>query len=279
MKIPLISVIVPSFRSGKSISFLFDSILEQSFKNFEIIVADGGSDDDTLEIIEKYKSSFKNMIVNSEKDEGIYDAINKGVSLANGKWIYIIGTDDRIFDKDVFLHFSEMENKVNERLIYGNVQVVGDAGWARDGQIYDGSFDNSKLLIKNICQQAVFYHYLLFKKYGMFEKRYKVCSDWDFLLRVVSHEPIKYIDLTVARFYGGGTSVSRMDEAFQAEFIRNLYKYFGRRLKSSEFYSLRHKIHDLAGEFYRSGKRISAYKCNRIYKWLDEHPPNIRDSV
>ena len=94
-----ISVITVCYNSVKTIEKTINSVLSQSFKNFEYIIIDGGSTDGTLEIIEKFKNKIDNVI--SKKDTGIFDAINKGINLSNGDIISIIHSDDIFFNNDV----------------------------------------------------------------------------------------------------------------------------------------------------------------------------------
>lgn len=270
---PFLSVIIPCFRSAKTLPHLLESLSQQSFRDFEVLVMDGGSDDATIQVAEKWRDSLPALKIQSEKDEGIYDAINKGIQTSKGEWIYVIGSDDRIFSADVFALFHSHVNGRSERLVYGNVEIKGDAGWAKDGQIYDGEFDRAKIISSNICQQAVFYHRNLFDRYGLFEKRYSVCADWDFLFRVIAREKIHYLGFTIAHFYGGGTSVNRQDLLFQEELPENLYRYFGRDLRSSDFYPLRYRILDLAGHFHARGKRLKAWRCQRIFSHLQSLSP------
>lgn len=269
---PFLSVIIPCFRSENTLPHLLESLSKQSFLNFEVIIMDGASDDGTISTAEKWSKSIPSLIIRSEKDEGIYDAINKGIGIAKADWIYIIGSDDQIFSNEVFSSFHSYALKSNEKLLYGDVQVVGDAGWAKDGQIYNGHFERADIVKQNICQQAIFYHRSLFSRYGLFEKRYKTCADWDFLFRVIANENCAYIPLTVALFYGGGTSVNRQDAVFQEELPLNLYNYFGRALRSPDFYSLRYRFYDLAGVFHSKGKRWNAFRCSRIFKYLNDLP-------
>lgn len=196
---------------------------------------DGGSTDRTISTVHAFNAQARmEMKIVSEKDHGIYDAINKGIQGASGQWIYVLGTDDRFYSsstlEEVAAHLDSQDN-----IVYGNVKVVGDAGWVKDGQVHDGEFPISKLVQRNICQQAVFYNARVFRQAGYFNENYKVCADWDFILRCAARYKLKYIDLIIANFYGGGASGSGESEKFYNELPLNLYKYFGRRILHEEF--------------------------------------------
>ena len=101
---PLVSIITVTFNAEADLEKCIKSVISQTYTNIEFIIIDGGSTDGTLDIIEKYKKNISYSI--SEKDKGIYDAWNKGVSVANGEWIAFLGSDD------VYLE-NAIENYIN----------------------------------------------------------------------------------------------------------------------------------------------------------------------
>lgn len=141
---PFFSIIVPSFNTSETIRGLLNSILEQSFKHFEIVIIDGVSSDQTIEIIHSYNDP--RIRVFSEKDNGIYDAMNKGIACAEGTWLYFMGADDIIYDSTILAQIKEnIDNKSIKDIIYGDVQIIGNGIWAKHSDIYDGPFDMEKL--------------------------------------------------------------------------------------------------------------------------------------
>lgn len=233
---PLISIVIPSYNSSGTIRHCLNSIASQTFREFEVIVADGKSKDNTVEILEEYAKQYSLPLKwISEKDEGIYDAVNKGIRLSSGKWIYVLGTDDALYAPDTLAKIAPVLTNTGEEIVYGNVKVIGDAGWAKDGTIHDGEFPLSKLLQRNICQQSVFYPATVFDRIGFFNRNYRVCADWDFILRCAAQFKLKYIEQVIAAFHGGGASTAGESETFYDDFASNLYKYFGRRIRKKEF--------------------------------------------
>src|SRR5687767_5868627 len=99
MDTPLISIIIPTYNSGQVIDSALASVASQSLSNYEVIVVDGLSTDETLQIAQKYLDQGLKIIVVSEKDSGIYDAMNKGLKIATGRWIYFLGSDDTLFSQ------------------------------------------------------------------------------------------------------------------------------------------------------------------------------------
>ena len=94
----LITIIIPTYNCEKTIGDALDSILGQSIKEVEVLIVDGLSTDRTLEIVAQYQTKHANIVLHSEKDEGIYDAMNKGIGLAKGDWLYFMGSDDTLFE-------------------------------------------------------------------------------------------------------------------------------------------------------------------------------------
>lgn len=207
---PFFSIIIPTFNAAKTLSTCLDSILNQACTNFEILLIDGCSTDDTLFIIKKYVAlANANIKWISEIDKGIYDAMNKGIKLAKGEWLYFLGSDDQLYSIDVLYKIYDCLNE-NKKLdvIYGDVYST------RFNGIYDGEFNIEKIFTKNICHQAIFYKKNIFKKMGNYNIKYKVFADWDFNLRWFQSKKInrEYINIICAEYADGGySSVNNKD--------------------------------------------------------------------
>lgn len=238
MNAPLISVVIPALDAERTLRACIGSVVEQTGVNTEILVVDGLSSDGTMDIVREFESHHPTLRWTSEKDAGIYDAINKGVRRASGEWVYVLGSDDRLLAPETLSTVAACLGVRNEGVVYGSVLVKGDAGWAGDGRIWDGEFGLEKLLRQNICQQAVFYRRSLFASVGYFNAEYRICADWDFMLRCAGKSSLKYVDVVVAEFNGGGASRSTGDDRFYDDFARNLVDYFGLRVFRKEFASV-----------------------------------------
>ena len=228
---PLISIIIPTCNSELSIFAALESVLNQTFKDFEVLIIDCLSTDETLKIVQSFNDPRISLI--SENDNGIYDAMNKGGKLSVGKWLYFMGSDDTLYDENVLNNVCAFLLTTASEVIYGNVLINGDCGWAKDKEIYDGEFDMNKLFRKNICHQAIFYHTEVFKHAGGFNTSYKICADYDFNLKTASKFSFKYIDLTIAKFNAGGISTNVGDDGFFIDMKENILKYFHRKLLTS----------------------------------------------
>ncbi|HCI55303.1 MAG TPA: glycosyltransferase [Bacteroidales bacterium] len=216
---PLISIILISLNSVRTIELCLQSIITLDYPSIELIVVDGESTDGTIEILRKYDSKIDNLII--EKDSGIYDAMNKGAKSASGDFLYFTGADDVIVNS-----WKNLTGKLKP----GNTVYYGNAYFPVLNRIYNGKFSRTEMLFRNICQQAIFYPASVFKKY-MFSDRYPFMADYhlNLILRSDKEFRFKYIELLVAIFSERGVSSKLMDYEFQKErgkIIRQNFSYF-----------------------------------------------------
>lgn len=225
MERPLISIITPTKNVGSAIEVSLRSVLSQRYGNVEHVIVDSASEDNTLDIVRGYAGNNKIKVL-SEKDNGIYDAMNKGLKICTGDFIYIMGADDEFFDENVLEDLYEDGLFGSDHILYGNVVLKGDAPWAKDGTVYDGPFDLEKLFRKNICQQSVFYPRSVILNVGYFSEKYKVTSDWDYNVRCWAKYKFTYVDKNIAFFKSGGTSNLAGDYSLYEDFPGNIIRYF-----------------------------------------------------
>lgn len=199
MSIKTLSIITVVFNDAINLENTIKSLLLQDLSKCEFIVIDGGSSDDTIKVIEKYSYLFDVFI--SEQDEGIYDAMNKGIKLATSDWITFLNAGD-IYTSSNLLKIvtDEMGSLVDKNLI-----VID---FIKNG-ITHSPVLNIKFLISNmICHQSLFYHKSLFSRYK-YDLRYKISADYLHLLNVWSQVKIKYLNQVSVLYLGGGFSESQ----------------------------------------------------------------------
>jgi glycosyltransferase involved in cell wall biosynthesis len=208
MKEPLVSVIIVVFNAGDTLGYSIESVMQQTYTNWELVIIDGGSTDNTPLILEEHKSRIAYSI--SEKDKGIYDAMNKGILAAKGEWLYFLGADDIFINQDVLYHIFSQPGINAAEFLYGNVELK------QGGQILGGSRSYQQLIGKNISHQAIFYKRTLFDKVGNYNTRYKILADYDLNLRIFEQEKIlkKYYPVTVCLFNNKGVSNITIDSNF-----------------------------------------------------------------
>jgi glycosyltransferase involved in cell wall biosynthesis len=216
MSFLLFTIIIPTYNSGKTIARTIQSILSQTYQNYEVMVWDGLSSDSTISIVKEFAYQDNRIKWYTEKDKGVYDAMNKGIEKANGEWLYFLGSDDYLYDSEVLQHFSEAINITNNeyQLFYGDVFSPAI------GEKYDGAFDRTKITIKNVCHQAIFYHKDIFKRIGNYNLKYKLLADYDINLRCFLNPKIStmYVNFIVAYYEAGGISAQSYDHVFNSEF-------------------------------------------------------------
>lgn len=213
--LPLISIITVVYNGARYLEETILSILNQSYPNIEYIIIDGGSTDGTLDIIKKYDNYIDYWV--SEKDKGIYDAMNKGIDLALGQWIYFLGSDDICFN---------VIHQIIGCLCTKLDAFYGDVYMKKKNIIYDGKFNKYKLMLKNICHQAIFYNSTIFKK-RRFNLKYNILADYEFNLSNFLEKKWLYLPFLICRYNDSdGISANNKDFSFdkeKAEIIRHSF--------------------------------------------------------
>ena len=215
---PLFSIISPTYNCIEKLKITAQSVFSQNFDDFEYLLVDAASSDGTAEWLSSLKD--KRLRFLSEPDEGIYDAMNKGIDLAQGRYLLFLGAGDELIPgalRNVGSHVPANDLT----LLYGNADIAG--------VIYDGMFSKSKLCHKNICHQAVFYGREIFQTAGRFDLKYKFLADYAFNIRCFGHSRIAllYLPVKVAIYEGGGISFTSHDAAFYADKNELLRKHLG----------------------------------------------------
>ena len=200
-----LSIITACKNESATIAKTIESVLAQTFDCYEYIVVDGGSVDGTLNIIKTYQNKISHII--SEPDRGIWHAMNKGILLASGEYIYFLNAGDRLFDRDTLSSIFRSNDR-NEDIIYGN--IIDDYGDRQIQKNYSDTISIRYLLGNMICHQAIFTKKELFNKFGYFNERYKYVSDYDFLWRCIIKNKASYKHLaqTIAYYDMNGLTAN-----------------------------------------------------------------------
>ncbi len=218
-----ISVTTVSLNAGKDIESTINSILNQSFTDYEYLIIDGGSVDATIEIAKRYTKNFLEKGISyriiSEKDEGIYDAMNKAAKYANGEWIIYINAGDALFDSTVLERLSsEIADDLD--VIYGDAVLLDHNKYkllkAKSLEFFKYS--------NPICHQASLTKTDIVREYS-FRKEYEIAADFDSFLRVYlsNANAFKKLNYTFSIFLLGGISkdVFKREKEFNFSRKRN----------------------------------------------------------
>ena len=245
---PFISIIIPTFNSQASLWATLDSILSQTFTAYEIVCVDGGSRDATVELLSEYASRDERVKVTSEKDQGIYDAMNKGIARSRGEWFYFLGSDDCLHDARVLEDMAQVLTGSTAGLVYGDAILVSDQ------QRYGGEFDVLRLhTVQNLCHQTIFYHYSVFARVGGYNLKYKVLADWELNIRCFRHPEIQTTyysrDIVVFNNLTGVSSQPYEDPLYQeipVRYLQELNELKGNRVLNSKAYAWAKSIYGFA---------------------------------
>ena len=216
-KSPLFSIITVVYNNEKYLEETILSVLKQSYKNFEYIIVDGGSTDRTLEIIKKYNNKINYWV--SEKDKGIYDAFNKGMSLCRGNFIGIINSDDIYTKNSLKIISSYIKKKPVFDFIFGSVRKHWGIlhGYKPNKIFYSWGFYSSHSTGFFIRRSAA-------QKVGLYDLKYKYHADYDYFYRLIVQKKMtglatKKKEITGIFRRGGFSSTINYRKLFKEEML------------------------------------------------------------
>lgn len=223
-----ISIITVCLNAKDTIEETFKSIFNQTYEDVELIVVDGLSTDGTIDVIKKYKSKIAYFI--SESDKGIYDAMNKGVSLATGDFIFFLNANDTLYDNQTL---EKVKNKLIEnptvKFLFGDIEVIYRNEQEPQIKTYTNIKNDFSLMFDNLCHQSIFYHKSLFEKYDLYSMQYKIYSDWDFNIRCLVKNKVEalYLPIVISKFdFTGISSDPNSQSIWEPERKMILKKYY-----------------------------------------------------
>jgi glycosyltransferase involved in cell wall biosynthesis len=227
IKQPLITVVMATLNAAQDLPKSLGSLVDQCSRDFEVVLVDGGSADPTCEqafgILEAAGIRHRIVVL---PGSGIYEAINHGVSEAQGQWIYVMGADDRLMSADVFASIAPTLLAANPRTLV----VHGDV-WIEDpGYRYGQPWDLPRFLDRNISHQSAFYRRRSIQSLRItYNLSYPLYADWDYNIRLFASGEFLYVPLLVASYACTGASSRSRDERFLADKEKNARNYYGWR--------------------------------------------------
>ena len=218
----IISIIIATFNASNTIERCLKSIISQKTSEIEIVVVDGLSEDDTISIVNKYRKHIDILI--SERDNGIYDAWNKGVKNSTGKWLMFLGADDVLMSNC----FNTQLNWLNTHKIDSLDIISGKANLvSKDGtfvKVIGMAYNWRKFRYRmTVTHGSTLHNRDLFKSVGLFDINFKICGDYELLLRRPLHAG--FIDECLIQMQTGGlsTTLAARKEPFRARRKNNIF--------------------------------------------------------
>ena len=201
--IPKVSIIIATYNSANDIEGALNSVLNQTLQDWECIVIDGASKDDTVAKVNKYEEKDSRIEIYSEPDKGIYDAFNKGWKKAKGEWIYYLGSDDRLKPEGLSKILKGATD--DSDVVYGGVETIFPDGSIVKSRVFPLKHIRIHMMV---CHQAILMRRCVIEKLGGFRTEYKRKADFDIVQRsYLAGYKFKYVDVRIAVFsYTGVTS-------------------------------------------------------------------------
>lgn len=245
---PLVSIIIATYNAEKTLNSTLESVLNQKYQNWECLIIDGVSKDQTISILKQYKLKDSRFKYISEKDSGIYNAFNKGWKKAKGEWILYLGSDDILLPNGIE---NLMKNAEEADVIYGNVILLFPNGKeklqiARDTKCLERAERSP------CCHQSLIMKKEIFYIMNGFDEKYKLLADKDLLIRCYKRGvKFKRINETISKFNIMGASQTSYISSFESyhiykkyhNLINSLY-YLSKRLCLSFLIIQKHKFFD-----------------------------------
>ena len=210
---PKFSVVIATFNDGNVLPDAIESVLNQDFSgDYELVVIDGDSQDHTREVLDHYSTRLAYWI--SEPDNGIYDAWNKGIAVANGEWITFLGADDVLRPNALSSYAKFLSQNPDLEYVSARVSLKSPLGGVRViGQPW--SWKEFRHFMKTAHVASIHARHL-FEHHGVFSLGYSICADYEFFLRVGPDLKAGFLAQTVACMAAGGISQSSMRPLYQS---------------------------------------------------------------
>ena len=218
-----LSIITINRNNADGLDKTIQSVISQSYEDFEYIVIDGNSTDHSIDIIKKYNSNINYWV--SETDKGIYNAMNKGIAKANGNYVLFLNSGDYLVNSDVLK--SVFEKQQTADIIYGNMQIDLGNGKITSGKMPD-KITFKQMYLDTLWHPVSFIKKTLFDKYGLYNETYKVVADYDFFFKVIiiNNVTTYHINVDIAMYNLNGLSSLPENKALeQAERRKVIERY------------------------------------------------------
>ena len=256
------SIITVNKNNAQGLEKTIESVIKQTYSDIEFIIIDGKSEDESVAKIKQHEDRIFFWI--SEEDTGIYNAMNKGIRKASGKYCLFLNSGDYLYDNNILKEIVDLNYE--EDIISGNVIKYSESHYNEEpfSKIKHSTISLFDLYSNSLNHQATFISRDLFNKYGFYEEKYAVISDWIFMLKtlILNNVTYKYINKTISFYSEGGISNGKTNY-FIEERIPALKELFPARI-------LTDYENNFNKDFLLIYNRLKKYKrCNFILRSLN----------
>ena len=272
-----ITIIIATYNCGAVLKEAIDSVIGQDFPKKELIVVDGGSTDETLDIIRSYSNAISWW--RSEPDNGIFDAWNKGIAASHGDWVHFMGGDDKYTDPNALTQVARSLALVQEGALicYGRVNLIDQRGGIRGVLGKEWNARDFRSVGMTIPHQGVFHRRALFEKYGNFDTSDRATGTYELLLRYLKNHDAHFLgsDVIVDMRLGGLSSNPRYHLAFILAYVRAQKRHGTFRLRGRMLFALANGICKKL-LFVCLPEKMAIFMWNFIRTLVRKHYPNKR---
>jgi glycosyltransferase involved in cell wall biosynthesis len=203
---PKLSIITINYNNLEGLKRTVESVVNQTWQEFEYLVIDGGSTDGSAAYIESQSEHIDYWV--SEADQGIYSAMNKGIEVATGEYLFFLNSGDVLYNDNVLLA-TKKSLLLDMDIVYGDLWIVGEQGKGFRN-CYPDFIDFPFLKQTSLGHPSTFIKKELFYTYGLYRTDLKIVSDWAFFVKVLSRHKVSHckVDHIIATFYEGGLSTA-----------------------------------------------------------------------
>jgi glycosyltransferase involved in cell wall biosynthesis len=219
-----LSIITINYNDKEGLKKTIESVINQTWQDFEFIVIDGGSTDGGTQVIEQYKDKIDHWV--SEPDKGVYSAMNKGIKAAQSEFLIFMNSGDTFYNEKVL---GEIENQLTDDydIYYGDYYRIKSNSIKK--KTYPEKLSFSFFYSGTLSHQSSFIRRKLFYDIFLYNEDYKIASDWEFFIYAICHKnvPYKYLKATISNFdFTGISSIAKHKHVSNDERKKTLEKYF-----------------------------------------------------
>ena len=272
-----LSIITVNLNNEEGLKRTIESVINQKFTDYEYLIIDGGSADASIDLVRNYLSYISHFV--SEPDSGVYEAMNKGISLATGDYLLFLNSGDYLADSEALAQLLDCDTAAD--LIYGDMEQLYRDG-SRTIAVMPEKISAEFLLDKTLCHPATLIKRSLFSIYGLYDTRYRIVADWAFFLKVILLGKVSYVHrnvvLSVFNMDGMSSSLSNqhfitkerkevIENHFSAAILEMIYEkrhyeYYFKRFHLSRIIYLLQKLRKLG---HVAGKSLMSLKQTLLY--------------